>query len=272
MQKVITEKQDLRYLKWAHGRNSSGTAGTFLKSQEIINGEKIYYKLSNFDSEKGIIGHECVNEIIVDRLLEILGVEHLTYQLIHADVEIEDKVYDTWICASKDFKMRGETKTALDNYYQVNRLCNESHYEFCEQKGWKKYIDTMIAVDYLILNRDRHGANIEVLKNSRKHSIRIAPLFDHGLSLLCSCYAEEELDKFDIFMDRPCQNFIGSRSTYDNLNLIDNKSSVFTGKLNIQDKETLFRDLDNVLSRTHMDKIWEMLWSRWCEYEKLCNL
>lgn len=272
MQKVIIEKQDLRYLKWAHGRNSSGTAGTFLKSQEIINGEKIYYKLSNFDSEKGIIGHECVNEIIVDRLLEILGVEHLTYQLIHADVEIEDKVYDTWICASKDFKMRGETKTALDNYYQVNRLGNESHYEFCEQKGWKKYIDTMIAVDYLILNRDRHGANIEVLKNSRKHSIRIAPLFDHGLSLLCSCYTEEELDKFDIFMDRPCQNFIGSRSTYDNLNLIDNKSSVFTGKLKIQDKETLFRDLDNVLSRTHIDKIWEMLWSRWCEYEKLCNL
>ena len=272
MQKVITEKQDLRYLKWAHGRNSSGTAGTFLKSQEIINGEKIYYKLSNFDSEKGIIGHECVNEIIVDRLLEILGVEHLTYQLIHADVEIEDKVYDTWICASKDFKRRGETKTALDNYYQVNRLGNESHYEFCEQKGWKKYIDTMMAVDYLILNRDRHGANIEVLKNSRKHSIRIAPLFDHGLSLLCSCYTEEELDKFDIFMDRPCQNFIGSRSTYDNLNLIDNKSSVFTGKPKIQDKETLFRDLDNVLSRTHMDKIWEMLWSRWCEYEKLCNL
>ena len=272
MQKVITEKQDLRYLKWAHGRNSSGTAGTFLKSQEIINGEKIYYKLSNFDSEKGIIGHECVNEIIVDRLLEILGVEHLTYQLIHADVEIEDKVYDTWICASKDFKMRGETKTALDNYYQVNRLGKESHYEFCEQKGWKKYIDTMIAVDYLILNRDRHGANIEVLKNSRKHSIRIAPLFDHGLSLLCSCYTEEELYKFDIFMDRPCQNFIGSRSTYDNLNLIDNKSSVLAGKLKIQDKETLFRDLDNVLSRTHMDKIWEMLWSRWCEYEKLCNL
>ena len=111
-----------------------------------------------------------------------------------------------------------------------------------------------------------------MLKNSRKHSIRIAALFDHGLSLLCSCYTEEELDKFDIFMDRPCQNFIGSRSTYDNLNLIDNKNTVLVGTLKIQDKETLFRDLDNVLSRKHLDKIWEMLWSRWCEYEKLCNL
>jgi hypothetical protein len=185
---------------------------------------------------------------------------------------VEGKVYDTWLCASKDFKKAGESKAALDNYYQVNKRIDESRYDFCVNNGWQEYIDRMLVVDYLILNRDRHGANIEVLKNSRKHSIRIAPLFDHGLSLLCSCYTEEELDKFDIFMDRPCQNFIGSRSTYDNLNLIDNKSSVFTGKLKIQDKETLFRDLDNVLSRTHMDKIWEMLWSRWCEYEKLCNL
>ena len=80
-QKVIVEKQDLTYLKWSHARNSSGTAGTFLKSQSVVSGEKIYYKLSGFDSEKGIVGHECVNEIIVDRLLTILGVEHLEYQL-----------------------------------------------------------------------------------------------------------------------------------------------------------------------------------------------
>lgn len=56
-----------------------------------MSGKKIYYKLSNYDSEKGIIGHECVNEIIVDRLLSILGVEHLEYQLIHADIEIDEK-------------------------------------------------------------------------------------------------------------------------------------------------------------------------------------
>ena len=36
--KVITEKQDLTYLKWSHARNSSGTAGTFLKSQSTLGG------------------------------------------------------------------------------------------------------------------------------------------------------------------------------------------------------------------------------------------
>jgi len=271
-QKVIVEKQDLTYLRWSHARNSSGTAGTFLKSQSVLSGEKIYYKLSNYDSEKGIIGHEFVNEIIVDRLLTILGVEHLEYQLIHADIEIDGKIYDTWLCASRDFKARGETKTALDNYYQVNKKENESRYDFCVNNGWKKYIDTMLVIDYLILNRDRHGANIEVLRNGRKKIIRIAPLFDHGLSLLCSCYSDVEVEKFDILEDKPCRNFIGSRSTFDNLNLVKDKSDVFQSILRLQDKETLFADLELVLSEKHLNKIWDMIWARWCEYEKLCNL
>lgn len=270
--KIIVEKQDLTYLRWSHARNSSGTAGTFLKSQSVISGEKIYYKLSNYDSEKGTIGHECVNEIIVDRLLTILGVEHLAYQLIHADVEIDGKIYDTWLCASKDFKKRGETKAALDNYYQINRNPDESRYEFCVNQGWKKYIDTMLVVDYLILNRDRHGANIEVLRNGREHTIRIAPLFDHGLSFLCSCYSDEEIQKFDISEDKPCQNFIGSRSTWENLRLIKVKEPLFQTKLKLEDRETIFREVSFVLSEVHQDKIWNMLWERWCQYEKLCNL
>lgn len=271
-QKVITKKQDLRYLRWSHGRNSSGTAGTFLKSQSVISGEKIYYKLSNFDSEKGIIGHECVNEIIVDRLLTILGVEHLEYQLIHADIEIDGKVYETWLCASKDFKKPGEAKAALDNYYQIYKSKEESRYEFCVNNGWQKYIDTMLAVDYLILNRDRHGANIEVLRDARKHTVRIAPLFDHGLSFLCSCYNEQEVEQFDITADKPCQNFIGSRSVFDNLGLIADKGTVFDSGLKPEDKEILLKDLSVILSETHLKKIWEMLWVRWCQYEKLCNL
>lgn len=271
-QKVITLKQDLTYLKWSHARNSSGTAGTFLKSQSIINGEKVYYKLSNFDSEKGIVGHECVNEIIVDRLLTILGVEHLEYQLIHADIEVDGKIIDTWLCASKDFKQKGETKAALDNYYQINKIIDETRYEFCMNNGWQKYIDTMLAVDYLILNRDRHGANIEVLRNRRKNTIRIAPLFDHGLSFLCSCYNDKEIKEFDILADKPCQNFIGSRSTYENLSLIKEKGEVFEAKLEKHHKEILFEDLSLVLSEEHLGKIWDMLWLRWCKYEKLCNL
>ena len=269
---VIVNKQYMTYLQWSHVRSSSGTAGTFLKSQSSISGEKIYYKLSGYDSEKGIIGHECVNEIIVDRLLTILGVEHLCYELIHADVEIDGREYDTWLCASKDFKKNGESKAALDNYYQINKEGDESRYDFCVKNGWQKYIDSMLAVDYLILNRDRHGANVEVLRDARNRSIRIAPLFDHGLSLLCSCYGEQEIEQFDIMSDKPCQNFIGGRSTLENLRLIKDKGNVFNGRLEPEHKGILLKDLDSVISEAHREKIWNMIWSRWCEYEKLCNL
>ncbi len=271
VKKVIVEKQDLTYLKWSHVRNSSGTAGTFLKSQSIIGGKKMYYKLSNYDSQKGVIGHECINEIIVDRLLTILGVEHLPYQLIHAEIVVDDKILDTWLCASSDFKNVGETKAALDNYYQINREQRESAYDFCKRQGWRSYIDTMLAVDYLILNRDRHGANIEVLRNARKRTFRIAPLFDHGLSLLCSCYSEKEIEKFDIQEDKPCHNFIGSRSTLENLNLIADKTDAFRERLTEDSYQVLFENLDTAISKEHMDKIWEMIWTRWCYYENLCH-
>jgi len=169
-------------------------------------------------------------------LLTILGIEHLEYQLIHAKIEID---------------------------HQINAKPGTSHYDFCVKNGWQKYIDTMLAVDFLILNRDRHGANIEVLRNARKRSLRIAPFFDHGLSLLCSCYSEEQIKKFDIMEDKPCQNFIGSRSTLENLNLIQNKASIFKNRLTENDRDIIFKDLQNTLSAEHMDKIWEMIDTRW---------
>lgn len=267
--KVINEIQDLRYLKWSHIRSSSGTAGTFLKSESVVGGKKVYYKLSNFDSVNGVVGHECVNEIIVDRLLTILGVEHLRYELIHALVEIEGKTWETYLCASEDFKKEKESKTALDNYYRVNAFSGESHYDFCVRNGWGKYADQMIAVDYLILNRDRHGANIEVLRNARKKTIRLAPLFDHGLSFLCTCANEKEAEKFDVMEDKRCQNFIGSMSCLENLDLIQDKKKVFPGKLKSSDREILFRDLDGVIKDIYMDKIWEMISERFKYYESL---
>ena len=53
---IIKQTQDLTYLKWSHIRSSSGTAGTFLKSESIMEDKKIYYKLSNFDPVNGVIG------------------------------------------------------------------------------------------------------------------------------------------------------------------------------------------------------------------------
>ncbi len=138
---IISEKQDLTFLKWSHIRGSSGTAGTFLKAFSELGGVKKYYKLSNFDPAVGITGHECINEIIADRLLSLLGIDHLNYDLINADIEIAGKKYSAYLCSSVDFKVRGESKIALDDYYRVNAVTGETPYEFCIRMGFGDYID-----------------------------------------------------------------------------------------------------------------------------------
>ena len=114
MDQIIHKMQDMTHLIWTQERESSGTAGSFLKSYEKRADGKTYYKLSNYNSVDGITGHECVNEIIVDRLLTLLHIEHLSYQLIHAMITIDNKQMETWLCASKDFKKPGEDKIAFD--------------------------------------------------------------------------------------------------------------------------------------------------------------
>lgn len=268
---IIHELQDMTYLSWSKIRNSSGTAGSFLKSYSDLEGKKVYYKLSNYDAFHGIIGHECVNEIIVDRLLSILGIAHLHYQLIHARVYIDGTEYTTYICASEDFKEKGESKVALDAYYQAERLANESPMEFCIRCGWEDYIAQMLVVDFLILNRDRHGANIEVLRNKKKKTLRLAPLFDHGLSLLFHCTEESAIQHADVMKDKPIQCFVGSRSARDNLKLIPIDKIPKLNSLKLSDKEVLLEGLDDVLPTLWQEKIWEMIWNRWNDYENICS-
>lgn len=270
-QQIIHEKQDLTYLSWAKVRNSSGTAGSFLKAYSELDGEKTYYKLSDYDSFKGVVGHECVNEIVVDRLLDILGVEHLHYQLIHADIMIDGKIYDTYLCASLDFKKSGESKIALDAYYQAEKEDGESPLEFCIRKGWEEYIYQMLAVDFLILNRDRHGANIEVLRNPRKKEIRLAPLFDHGLSLACRCHDMCVIDKVDVMEDKRIQCFVGSGSAQDNLKLIPKDRIPNIRELKVEDREYIFAGMGEIMPENWQNKIWEMIWKRWQYYESFCN-
>lgn len=270
-QQIIHEVQDLTYLTWSKIRNSSGTAGSFLKAYSELGGEKTYYKLSDYDSFHGIIGHECVNEIIVDRLLELLGIEHLRYQLIHAKVDIDGQLQDTYLCASQDFKKPGESKIALESYYQIERLEGESPLEFCIRQGWEEYIYEMLVVDFLILNRDRHGANIEVLRNSKEKVIRLAPLFDHGLSFICRCHDMNMVEAIDVMEDKLVQCFVGGRSAANNLKLIPKDKLPKIRVLKEEDREYLFSGIEEIMPVNWCDKVWEMIWKRWNYYESFCN-
>ncbi|MEE0105358.1 MAG: hypothetical protein UEY91_01045 [Lachnospiraceae bacterium] len=63
--------------------------------------------------------------------------------------------------------------------------------------------------------------------------------------------------------------YLGSYSCYENLNLIENKKKIFAGKLKESDKAVLLEDLQGILSETHLDAIWKMIYKRYQVYESL---
>lgn len=111
---------------------------------------------------------------------------------------------------------------------------------------------------------------MEVLKNSRRRTIHLAPLFDHGLSLL-SLSTPEQFAAFDVMQDRMCNHSIGSRSTWENLKLIPPEKMPKLNPLRESDRTTIMEGLEDVIPPVLQDKIWEMIWKRWCAYEDFCH-
>lgn len=270
MRDMIVELQDMRHLDWAVRKMSLGTPGCFLKTYEDVQGKRRYYKLSNYDSYRGVFGHECVNELIVSRVMDILGIPHLSYRLIHAQVMLDGKETETWISASDNFRRDNEEKIAYDMFYDLQKENKESPLEFAVRNGWEVYIYQMFCIDYLVANRDRHGSNLEVLRDGRNGSVRMAPLFDQGVSLLFSTYGDEKLlDNADVMQEFPVNNYIGSKSLEYNLSLVPDGFHLEINNLRQEDREYILRGIENVLTPKHMDKIWEMIWKRWCHFEAI---
>ena len=269
MNDIIRDIQDLTFLSWSKVRNSSGTAGSFLKAYEETDEGNLYYKLSNYDPYHGITGHECVNEIIADRLLNLLGLEHLSYQLIHAKVNVDHKELITWLCLSHDFKTKSEDKIALDAFYQIMHQEEETPLNFCIRMGWEKEIYEMLVFDFLILNRDRHGANIEILRNRNNKEYRMAPLFDHGLSLLFNCDDDNLLSETNVMEDKRVQCFVGSSSAKNNLGLIPLNKQPKLNPITPESKNYLLDGLDGIISKLRQERIWDMIYQRWQYYESL---
>jgi hypothetical protein len=116
----------------------------------------------------------------------------------------------------------------------------------------------MFVFDYLIINRDRHGANLEVFKNGGKY---LSPLFDNGASFVFTYADDGDLGSFDELADLPVNNFIGARSLQKNLEFIDKK--IKFNALPADFAQRLFAGLDYVLPDRHREKIREIIRKRW---------
>jgi hypothetical protein len=111
--------EDLRYLEWKTTRDSSGTAGAFLKATEIVDGKKYYYKMSNYDNQRLAYGQECINEIVAQNLAKFLGIEYLEYKLVDGLVRVNDNEFKTLVTKSRDFKAKNERKLSFETFYEM---------------------------------------------------------------------------------------------------------------------------------------------------------
>lgn len=262
---LVKTEQDLTSLDWRMSVATPDTSGSFPKATHGAGSETVYYKASCYDPFNGIFGHECVNELVASRLMDVLGIAHVRYSLIRARIEFEGKQYSTWINASQSYRHSNEAKQSFSQFFLQYATASETPLQLCDRMGWGMQARHMMLVDYLTINQDRHGANIEVL-TLPDGTRRLAPVFDCGNSFVFSCYdVKYAIRSFDPLVDAMGVNFIGSKHLAQNLAKIPAPDG-FVNPLLPEHRETIFRGLHDVLREYHLGKIWDIIWQRWCTY------
>lgn len=250
-------KVDLTELSWHRNDIAGSSVGSLYKATQLENGVCLYYKLSRYMGGR-LVGHEAINEVIVSRLLDVLELEHTSYDLIDAAVSIKGITFRAPVCVCEEYKHDDEEAIPFCDLFEEESL---EAYEWCHTNGFGSQIDTQILVDFIINNTDRHGANTELLKTQEKWT-RLAPIFDNGASFVYSSGNNlKSIIASDPMYDYPAGNSIGSSSLFKNLNLIQQPIPV--SPLTEKRRSFIFRDLSRVISRVHLDKIWEFIWRRY---------
>lgn len=247
----------------------SGSQGVYLKYKDKDN----YYKFSTFDPYFGFIGFESFNEVIAGRLGKILGINVLQQTLVRTKVVISNKPYITYACKSISYKKPGEVRVYLPEYFKKKGIKGSSIYEAAINAGFKDFLNTLFIWDYLIIGRDRHSGNVELLAKGRK--IRFAPIFDNGVSLLAPItYGipknsfKEKVLHFRELDDYMANNFIGYRSLNANLSLVTNP--IYINKLLKEHKKSIFYGMNSILPSFYIDKLWSIICYRY-SYLRRCG-
>lgn len=249
---------DLRGLSWGTTREGGLSYGCYYKASRVEHGHKYYYKCSNFYEGQQLFGDESVNEVICSRFLSLLGFDCVTYSLVDALVTIQGRDYRTFVCRSRSFLDGYDERITLEELVRLHQM---PVMDVIIMYGLGHALEYMLVADFLVLQRDRHGGNIELLKKSG--SLRMSPLFDNGLALLAPYPSSfgTSVDRFDVLADYPVNNYIGSRSLYSNLGLVNHP--IHVKRLKKEDKDVIFSGLTGVLPIGYVNKIWELLCYRY---------
>lgn len=189
--------------------------GRLKKYWRIDNGIRILYKGGTGDSFQ-----EALNEVIADKLNDILGLSHVKYKVVLNDDEFREPVCKCECFTTKDVEF-------IPAYDILNSLMQKDYPGMTEYEIYIKWleeqnienaryqVDLMIVSDFLLGNVDRHFNNFGVIRDVKSLDILdIAPMFDCGESL---CH-NRNINLFDIKSFQSINSFEGNES--DQLELV----------------------------------------------------
>ncbi|MCC0686628.1 MULTISPECIES: hypothetical protein [unclassified Clostridioides] len=155
------------------GANSS-SKGMLYKWTATLNNQLIYIK-TGLRYRNTYSDIQPITEALVSDILHNLGINHVRYY--YTKLEKNDKIFD--VCYSYDFAKDSRYITMRE--FVGNSDIDLYIYLIKELNINKKELDTMIIVDFIINNIDRHLRNFGMLEDESKN-LTFAPLFDHGFS------------------------------------------------------------------------------------------
>ena len=266
---------DLRGVDWKCNTRYGSTGGQFYKARE---GSK-YYKLSQYQESMGIFGFESVLEVIVSNFCELLNIPHIVYSGFEAFVSIHGREGCAYVCSSEDFNVDGYSKVTYSFLCKLYGLPIDDAYTNFKKLGMSKEFYEFNLLDFLIINRDRHNANIEFLVGEGNNDLRLIPSFDLGCSLIAPYFDRISMVLgLDVLGDYPVNScLVEDRSLYTGLKYLKSCPNCYKPTVKgIYSREELNCLFDNVMLRylppsdlseeekgIYQLKIIDILWERY---------
>lgn len=173
------------------------TNGMLKKSWRRINNEIYLYKGGSEGYSNA--GMEPYSEFFASQVASCMGINYVPYDLAR---------WKGNLCST--CKLFTSKDVSLVPFYLVHRDIKMSEFFRIPDDSVRHDLVTMLLFDLIILNEDRHQGNFGYLRdNNTGELLGIAPLFDHGLSLLYQL-PEYELNDWSDYIQRRSYGFVNA--------------------------------------------------------------
>lgn len=186
--------------------------GILKKRWKIVDGKRCLIKSG------GASRQEPYNEVIASDLMRRQRIAHTDYSLVEID-GLACSICEDFIGRTTELVPARMVSCSMK---RDNRSSSYAHYvSCCENLGLDIVpdLDRMLAVDYLMLNGDRHFGNFGLIRNADTLEwIGTAPIYDTGTSLSCN------VPTYAFDAEQECESRPFAKSFDDQLKLVTDTS------------------------------------------------